>query len=68
MRRFGRLRVLRPDGYLVKATHGTPVQKAGEVTLADDGALRAGPFEVGPFYAVQGKHLFRVNERLEVPP
>ncbi|WP_395835742.1 Tox-REase-5 domain-containing protein [Archangium violaceum] len=67
MRRFSRLRVLRPDGYLVKPTTGVAVQKAGEVVLADDGALRAGRFEVGPFYAIDGGRLFPVDERLAVP-
>jgi hypothetical protein len=67
MRRFSRLLVLRPDGYLVKATSGVAVQKAGEVVLAEDGTLRAGRFEVGPFYAIDGGRLFPVDGRLEVP-
>ena len=67
MRRFTRLLVLRPDGYLVKPTTGVAVQKAGEVVLADDGTLRAGRFEVGPFYAIDGGRLFPVDEGLEVP-
>jgi hypothetical protein len=67
MRRFSRLLVLRPDGYLVKATSGVAVQKAGEVVLAEDGTLRAGHFEVGPFYAIDGGRLFPVDGRLEVP-
>ncbi|WNG41334.1 hypothetical protein F0U60_52530 [Archangium minus] len=67
MRRFSRLLVLRPDGYLVRATTGVAVQKAGQVVLAEDGALRAGRFEVGPFYAIEGERLFPVDQRLEVP-
>ena len=67
MRRFSRLLVLRPDGYLVKPTTGVAVQKAGEVVLAEDGTLRAGRFEVGPFYAIDGGRLFPVDEQLEVP-
>ncbi|HEX5749676.1 MAG TPA: hypothetical protein VFZ09_25825 [Archangium sp.] len=67
MRRFGQLLVLRPDGYLVKPDTGGAVQKAGEVALADDGTLRAGPFEVGPFYAIESGRLFPVDGRLEVP-
>ena len=67
MRRFSHLLVLRPDGYLVKATSGVAVQKAGQVVLAEDGTLRAGRFEVGPFYAIEGERLFPVNPRLEVP-
>ncbi|HSP80908.1 MAG TPA: Tox-REase-5 domain-containing protein, partial [Myxococcaceae bacterium] len=68
MRRFGRLRVLRPDGYLVKPTTGKAEQKEGEVFLAEDGTLRASRLEVGPFYAIEGGRLFPVDERLEVPP
>ncbi len=67
MRRFSQLLVLRPDGYLVKATSGVAVQKAGQVMLAEDGTLRAGRFEVGPFYALDGGRLFLVDEKLEVP-
>jgi hypothetical protein len=67
MRRFTRLLVLRPDGYLVKPITGVAVQKAGEVVLAEDGILRAGRFEVGPFYAIEGGRLFPVDEGLEVP-
>ncbi|MFY0529591.1 hypothetical protein ACN28I_42640 [Archangium gephyra] len=67
MRRFSRLLVLRPDGYLVRATSGVAVQKAGQVVLAEDGTLRAGRFAVGPFYAVEGERLFPVNQQLEVP-
>ncbi|WPB80160.1 hypothetical protein KYC5002_13575 [Archangium violaceum] len=67
MRRFAQLLVLRPDGYLVKPDTGVAVQKAGEVALADDGTLRAGLFEVGPFYAIEGGRLFPVDGRLAVP-
>jgi hypothetical protein len=67
MRRFSQLLVLRPDGYLVKPTTGVSVQRAGEVALADDGTLRAGLFEVGPFYAIDGESLFPVDEKLQVP-
>ncbi|WP_257450067.1 restriction endonuclease fold toxin 5 domain-containing protein [Archangium lipolyticum] len=67
MRRFSRLLVLRPDGYLVRATTGVAVQKAGQVVLAEDGTLRAGRFEVGPFYAIEGERLFPVDQGLEVP-
>ncbi|MFE8604828.1 Tox-REase-5 domain-containing protein [Archangium violaceum] len=67
MRRFSRLLVLRPDGYLVRATTGIAVQKAGQVVLAEDGTLRAGRFEVGPFYALDGGRLFPVDQGLEVP-
>jgi hypothetical protein len=67
MRRFTRLRVVRPDGYLVKPATGVAEQKVGEVALAKDGTLRAGRFEVGPFYAIEGGRLFPVDDTLEVP-
>lgn len=67
MRRFSRLLVLRPDGYLVRATSGVAIQKVGQVVLAEDGTLRAGHFEVGPFYAIEGERLFPVDPRLEIP-
>ncbi|WNG51122.1 hypothetical protein F0U60_48600 [Archangium minus] len=67
MRRFSLLLVLRPDGYLVRPTTGEAVQKAGAVILAEDGTLRAGRFEVGPFYAINGGRLFPIDEKLEVP-
>ncbi|HYO69721.1 MAG TPA: hypothetical protein VEU33_26960 [Archangium sp.] len=67
IRRFAQLLVLRPDGYLVKPDTGVAVQKVGEVALADDGTLRAGHFEAGPFYAIEGGRLFPVDGRLEVP-
>jgi hypothetical protein len=67
MRRFSRLLVLRPDGYLVRATTGMAVQRAGHVVLAEDGTLRAERFEVGPFYAIEGGRLFPVDPGLAVP-
>jgi hypothetical protein len=67
MDRFHRLRVVRPDGYLVRPVTGEAVQKAGEVRLAEDGTLRAGRYEVGPFYAVEDGQLWPVDTGLEVP-
>ncbi|QRO02557.1 HNH endonuclease [Archangium violaceum] len=67
MRRFARMLVVRPDGYLVKPATGVAVQQAGKVVLARDGTLRADRFEVGPFYAIEGGHLFPVDKTLEVP-
>jgi hypothetical protein len=67
MDRFHRLLVLRPDGYLVLAVTGEAQQKVGEVRLAEDGTLRAGRYEVGPFYAMEGGHVWPVDVGLEVP-
>jgi hypothetical protein len=67
MDRFHRLLVLRPDGYLVLAVTGEAKQKVGNVQVAQDGTLRAGRYEVGPFYAVENKHLWPVDAALEVP-
>ncbi len=66
MDRFHRLVVLRPDGYLALAVTGEAKQKAGEVRVGEDGALRAGRFEVGPFYAIEDGRLWPVDEALEV--
>lgn len=65
MRRFLRLLVLRPDGYLVEPYTGRAVQKAGTVEWVG-GRLRAGRFEVGPFYAIEGQRLYPVDESLQV--
>jgi hypothetical protein len=67
MRRFVPLLVLRPDGYLVKATTGRAVQYAGEVRLERQ-SLRAEGFEVGPFYTVRGHYLYPVEADLELHP
>ena len=67
MDRFHRLRVVRPDGYVVRVVTGEAVQRAGEVRLAEDGTLRAGRYEVGPFYAVEDGQLWPVDTGLEVP-
>ncbi len=66
MDRFHRLRVVRPDGYVVEVVTGEAVQRAGEVRLAEDGTLRAGRYEVGPFYAVEEGQLWPVDTGLEV--
>jgi len=67
MRRFQGLLVLRPDGFLVRATNGRAVQQVGEVEFAD-GALRAEGFEVGPFYRPRSRFLYPVDHRLEIHP
>ncbi len=67
MRRFQGLFVLRPDGYLVRATTGEAVQYVGEVSLVD-GALRSDDFVVGPFYAVRNRYLYAVDSSLGIHP
>jgi hypothetical protein len=67
MRRFHSLLVLRPDGYLVRATTGRAVQQVGEVQVVD-GALRADGFQVGPFYLPRGTVLYPVDDTLEIHP
>ncbi|PTL80450.1 hypothetical protein DAT35_27825 [Vitiosangium sp. GDMCC 1.1324] len=62
--RFEGLAVLRPDGYVAWALSGRTQQRVGAVALKD-GALRAGPFEVGVFYDGRSGAFFPVDERLE---
>jgi hypothetical protein len=61
--RFEGLAVLRPDGYVAWALSGNTQQRVGQVVLKD-GALRAGPFEVGAFYDGRSGAFFPVDERL----
>jgi hypothetical protein len=56
--------VLRPDGYLAWALSGQTQQRVGVVALKD-GALRAGPFEVGRFYDGRSGVFFPVDEGLQ---
>ncbi|MGZ3457221.1 MAG: hypothetical protein ACXU86_01825 [Archangium sp.] len=49
LQRFQTLLVLRPDGFLVAALTGRVQQCVGPVEPRD-GALRAGPYEVGVWY------------------
>ncbi len=62
---FNELLVLRPDGYLVRATTGRAVQHMGQVRL-EHGALRAEGFEVGPFYKARGGELYPVDATLDI--
>jgi hypothetical protein len=54
LRRFEALAVLRPDGYIVSAMTGTPLECVGPVGV-QNGALRAGEYRLGAFYANQGQ-------------
>src|SRR6185436_11133490 len=61
------LRVVRPDGYIVRAISGTPLERAGEVRLDGD-RMRAGELEVGRFYASDEGILYAVTGSLEREP
>jgi hypothetical protein len=64
VRRFEGLAVLRPDGCMAWALSGETQQRVGVVALKD-GALRAGPFEVGRFYDGRSGVFFPVDEGLQ---
>ncbi|HEX8435928.1 Tox-REase-5 domain-containing protein [Archangium sp.] len=61
--RFSNLVLVRPDGYLVAALSGRPVQRMGQVTLTD-GELKVGRLVVGVFYVSRGGVLYPVDESL----
>ncbi len=63
LRPFGFLVVMRPDGYLVTAVTGKPLQRMGRVELRD-GRLRVGRFEVGAFYWNKGGVFFTADSLL----
>ncbi len=52
LRRFESLAVLRPDGYLVQALTGAPLQCAGPMQV-QDGAAKAADFTMGTFYSAK---------------
>ena len=54
LRRFEALAVLRPDGYIVAAMTGAPLECVGPVGV-QNGALRAGDYRLGAFYANEGQ-------------
>jgi hypothetical protein len=62
--RFWPLVVVRPDGYLVTALTGEPIQRMGQVTL-NAGEWRVGSLVVGDFYFSRGGVIYPVNEALE---
>ncbi|MFY0573677.1 hypothetical protein ACN28S_04265 [Cystobacter fuscus] len=68
--RFLFLVLVRPDGYLVAAPTGTPLQRLGPLRLVD-GVWKVGPLVVGDFYFSRGGVFYPVNEalrRVDVPP
>ncbi|OJH42216.1 Tox-REase-5 domain-containing protein [Cystobacter ferrugineus] len=68
--RFGWLVMVRPDGSLVTALTGTPLQRLGQLQLVE-GQWRVGRLAVGDFYFSSGGVFYPVNEalwRVDVPP
>ncbi len=63
IRPFHFLVVMRPDGYLVSALTGKPLQRMGRVELRE-GKLMAGAFEVGAFYRDRGGVFYPVDDSL----
>jgi restriction endonuclease fold toxin 5 of polymorphic toxin system len=61
--RFGLLVLVRPDGYLVTALDGTPLQRLGPLELVE-GEWRVGRLVVGGFYFSQGGVFHPVTEAL----
>ncbi len=61
--RFGRVAVLRPDGYLAWVLNGATQQRVAPVQWRE-GAFRAGPFELGRFYVSNGVVFRRADEAL----
>ncbi|HLL52084.1 MAG TPA: Tox-REase-5 domain-containing protein [Myxococcaceae bacterium] len=64
LRRFQRLAVLRPDGYLAWAINGKTAQRAGRLEVRG-GVLAAGPFVLGRFYDSAGGVFRRIDERFQ---
>jgi hypothetical protein len=62
-RRFSRLVVVRPDGYLVAALTGEPIQRMGQVKLKE-GEWKVGSLVVGAFYFSHGGVIYPVNDVL----
>ncbi|WNG32096.1 hypothetical protein F0U62_46880 [Cystobacter fuscus] len=61
--RFWLLVMVRPDGYLVTALTGTPLQRMGQLQLVE-GEWRVGRLAVGDFYFSSGGVFYPVNEAL----
>jgi hypothetical protein len=68
--RFWLLVLVRPDGYLVAALTGTPIQRMGALELVE-GEWKVGSLGVGDFYFSRGGVFYPVNEalrRADSPP
>ncbi|ATB43863.1 hypothetical protein CYFUS_009344 [Cystobacter fuscus] len=61
--RFWLLVMVRPDGYLVTALTGTPLQRMGQLQLVE-GEWRVGRLAVGDFYFSSGGVFYPVDEAL----
>ncbi|MFL5358382.1 Tox-REase-5 domain-containing protein [Archangium sp.] len=61
--RFGLLVLVRPDGYLVSALTGTPLQRMGALELVK-GEWKVGQLRVGDVYFSHGGVLYPVTEAL----
>ncbi|MCY1081933.1 Tox-REase-5 domain-containing protein [Archangium lansingense] len=61
--RFGFLVLVRPDGYLVAALDGTPLQRRGPLKLVE-GEWRVGLLVVGGFYYSHGGVFYPATEAL----
>jgi hypothetical protein len=68
LRPYHFLVVMRPDGYLVSALSGRPLQRMGmgRVELRE-GRLMVGAFEVGAFYRDKGGVFYAVDDSLSRP-
>ena len=68
--RFGFVVLVRPDGYLVAALDGTPLQRLGPLELVE-GEWRVGRLVVGDFYVSHGGVFYLATEalrRADSPP
>ena len=61
--RFGPVVLVRPDGYLVTALDGTPLQRLGPLELVE-GEWRVGRLVVGGFYVSHGGLFYPATEAL----
>ena len=66
LHQFGRLVVVRPDGYIAHAVSGEAIQRAGRLHSGPDG-LRAGTYEVGRFYYSDGGVFYEVGPTSNAP-
>ena len=62
-RRFASLVLVRPDGYLVEALTGAPLQRLGSPKV-EEGAWKVGRLRIGEFYFSQAGVLYAANEAL----